>query len=43
MLGKEDVTLGESFGEDMVEFDWIDVKAVGLVDLMSVGPLSLDS
>lgn len=35
--------MDENFGEDMVEFESIDVKAVGLVDLLSVGPLSLGS
>lgn len=32
-----DVRLGENFGEDMVEYESIDVKAVGLVDLLSIG------
>lgn len=29
--------MGENFGEDIFEFDSIDLKAVGLVDLLSVG------
>lgn len=35
------MTLGEKFGGDILEYGSIDVKAIGLVDLLSVGAVLL--